>query len=128
MIQPFVDEGGLILLMLTLLIIKHFVADFVLQTTWMVDEKRHYGRWGGLAHSGIHGLGTGLIFLIFGFGLWSIICAVIDFIVHYHTDWVKMNASQTLTVVDRRYWVYLGLDQMIHYLTYIGLVMLVLAI
>jgi hypothetical protein len=43
------------LLILTLLFIKHFLADFVWQTDTMVIEKGKYGYLGGLQHSGLHG-------------------------------------------------------------------------
>jgi len=117
-----------ILALLTLLTIKHFVADFMLQTDTMVREKGHYGQKGGITHSGIHGLGTLTVFAAFGFGIVAIICAVIDFVVHYHIDWAKMNISKNLTVTDKRYWFYLGLDQLLHQLTYIALVFLVIVV
>jgi hypothetical protein len=114
-----------ILALLTLLLIKHFVADFMLQTNTMVREKGHYGQRGGILHSAIHSIGTLVVFAAFGFGVTAIICAVIDFVAHYHIDWAKMNLSRDLTVQDARYWFYLGLDQLLHQLTYIGLVLFV---
>lgn len=115
-----------ILAIITLLLIKHFVADFMLQTDTMVREKGHYGKWGGVLHSGIHGVGTFIVFAAFGFGLVSVICAVIDSAVHYHIDWAKMNLSRDLTVADKQYWFYLGLDQLLHQLTYVALIVFVM--
>lgn len=110
------------LILLAALLIKHFIADFVLQTDAMVREKSQYGKIGGITHSSIHGVGTFLVFALAGFGIIALICAVIDAVVHYHIDWSKMQLSRGLTPKDQTYWVYLGLDQMLHQLTYVFLV------
>ena len=46
------------LTVLTWLMIKHFVADYFLQTKWMISEKADYGKAGGLFHAGEHGVLT----------------------------------------------------------------------
>ena len=121
--------------LLTALIFKHFLADFPMQTQRMVDEKGKYGAWGGVEHSGIHGWLTMLVVMLFlriNVGYEVIHCALIgilvgmlDGFIHYNIDWAKMNLSKGLTVADRNYWLYLGLDQMLHYLTYILIVAIV---
>ena len=111
-----------ILLLLTLFSIKHFVADFVLQFPYMVEQKGTYGARGGIDHAVIQGLPTLLILLPFVTNINdAIILAAIDMVVHYHIDWAKMNISRGLTPADRKYWVWLGLDQLLHSLTYIGI-------
>ena len=45
--------------------------------------------------------------------------ALLDFVIHYHIDWAKMNLSQGLTTDNHKFWIWLGFDQMLHYLTYI---------
>lgn len=112
-----------ILILMTLLVIKHFVADFVLQTNQMVLEKGHYGAQGGVNHASIHAFLT-LLVLFFTVPVSSIILvlALVDGIIHYHIDWAKMNISQGLTPKDSKFWLWLGVDQMLHYLTYIGII------
>ena len=49
------------LAMITLLLIKHIVADYFMQYSWMIRDKGTYGAWGGIAHSGWHGILTLLV-------------------------------------------------------------------
>lgn len=114
------------LLILTLLFIKHFLADFVWQTEKMVIEKGQYGKSGGIYHSGIHAVLTGLILVAFVPWHIALILAVADYVIHYHTDWAKMNIAKNLTPKDKMFWFWLGFDQLVHSLTYVGIVALTL--
>lgn len=99
-----------------------------MQTQRMVDEKGTYGATGGLLHSGLHGWATMLTITAFftvttswgitGAGALGILLGALDAVIHYHIDWAKMNLSRDFTINDRMYWTLLGLDQMLHYLTY----------
>jgi len=111
------DLGLAIVLMLT---IKHFIADFVIQTDWMIAEKGHYGKIGGIAHSAVHGFFTLAILTVFAPWL-ALYWAFVDFVVHYHIDWAKMKIGKKYgyTPSDKQFWVWIGIDQMLHYLTYI---------
>lgn len=118
-----------ILILFALLTLKHFLADFVFQTHKMVLEKGTYGARGGIQHSAIHALFTALIFFTVITDLFTVILiAFLDFVAHYHIDWAKMNInrSRNLTPQDEAFWFWLGLDQLMHYLTYIGLIALVI--
>lgn len=110
-------------ILLGLLFVKHFVADFVLQTEQMVREKGHYGEQGGIDHASIHAFLT-LLVLFFTLPLNSIflVVALVDGIVHYHIDWAKMNLSRGLTPKDNKFWMWIGVDQLLHYMTYLGIV------
>jgi len=108
-------------LILALLFIKHFLVDFVWQTEKMVIEKGQYGKWGGIHHSGLQGICTYVILMHFINTQACIILAVVDFFIHYHVDWAKMNITRNLTIKDKMYWFWLGFDQLIHALTYIGI-------
>ena len=109
-----------ILLLILLFTVKHFVVDFVLQTQQEVEHKGTYLDWRGVKHSVKHGLGTLLVLVSIGasFEFSWVYCAA-DFLVHYHIDWLKMNATRNLTPTDRAFWIWLGFDQALHYLTYI---------
>lgn len=113
----------LILVIFTILQIKHFLADFVFQTDRMVREKGIYGHLHGVYHSLIHSLGTFLAFSLINVKFGTL-AAIIDFVLHYHIDWAKININRHrgLTTQDREFWIWLGLDQMAHQLTYILLV------
>ncbi len=113
--------------LLVLFGIKHFIADFLMQYSYMIRDKGTYGAEGGLHHAGIHACWTFLILIPF---ITSpdqlLILPLFDFIAHYHIDWAKQQLNAGLTPADRKFWIWLGLDQALHYLTYIGIIAWVL--
>ena len=45
--------------------------------------------------------------------------------IHYHIDWAKMNAKNKLKLkadTSEWFWILLGFDQLLHYLTYFAIV------
>ena len=115
---------SVIFIMLGLLFIKHWYVDFVNQSQVEIDNKGTYGNLDGLAHSAKHGLGTIFVFLLVGIDpAVSIVLGAIDLIVHYHIDWIKMRFGNR-DISTKEFWTQLGLDQLAHAFTYIGLVWL----
>lgn len=114
---------------LAYLIFKHFICDFPLQSAYQLENKGKYGHPGGLVHASIHVIGTLPAFLLLrpSFGLAAGILAG-EWLLHYHIDWAKEQALKRFnwTVSNRRYWSALGVDQMLHYLTYLGIGILLL--
>jgi hypothetical protein len=108
-----------VIILLALFGIKHFLADFVLQFNYMLKDKGTYGGGGGEDHAGMHGLGTLLIAIWFVTPFNAVLLAMMDTIIHYHIDWAKTNLSRRLTPADRKFWLWFGADQGLHYLTYI---------
>ncbi len=106
---------------LFLLFIKHFICDFPLQANpWLYRNKGTYMHPGGIAHAGIHALGTLLVLAPF-IGSLSMVYAIIDMLVHYHIDWAKMNVSKRYDLQpnnSERFWILLGFDQLLHHITY----------
>lgn len=113
----------LALILLSAFGIKHFVADFWLQTSRMIAEKGRYFKRGGIDHSAIHGVFTMWIiyFTIKDYSI-AVMLGSIDFLLHYHIDWLKQKLNHSKTYVDKMWWFYMGLDQCLHYLTYIGII------
>ncbi|MEE9330862.1 MAG: DUF3307 domain-containing protein [Methylophilaceae bacterium] len=110
---------------LLLLFIKHFICDFPLQAfPWIYNNKGRYLHLGGILHAAIHGVGT--LFVLFPFiGSPAFIYAAIDMVVHYHIDWAKMNLSEHYNLKPNSsewFWVLLGLDQLLHHLTYFAII------
>jgi hypothetical protein len=110
-----------------LLQIKHWYIDFVNQTPEEVESKGNYGSGPGIAHSAKHGIGT--IFCILAitgqeYFIYALILAIIDGLVHYHIDWTKMNYGNR-DVKTPEFWNHLGLDQMMHQLTYLFILVMV---
>lgn len=115
------------LLLLSLLFFKHFIADFVLQFDYMVREKGTYGAAGGIHHSLVHASFTFLILVLFcSNAFYIILLPLVDFVAHYHIDWAKMNLSKGLTPKDNKFWFWIGVDQLLHYLTYLGIAFIVI--
>ncbi len=110
---------------LFLLFIKHFICDFPLQANpWLYRNKGTYMHPGGIAHAGIHGLGTLLVLAPF-IGSLSMLYAAIDMLVHYHIDWAKMNISKRYDLQpnnSERFWILLGFDQLLHHITYFAII------
>jgi hypothetical protein len=111
-----------VLLMLTLLITKHFIVDFPLQSAYQYTNKGTYGHLGGILHAGLHGIGTFLCLIVFS--PLAVLFAVVDMCIHYHIDWAKTNINAKMgwgPTTHEQFWWLLGLDQLLHYLTYIGI-------
>ena len=111
------------LLLVTLLLVKHFVVDWLLQTEDEVKHKGTYPHPVGIRHSAKHALATTLVFLPF-FPPGSIVLGLIDGVIHYHIDWLKQNLTRTLRLspTNKEFWVLIGIDQLLHQLTYLALV------
>ena len=113
--------------LITYLMIKHVIADYFMQYSWMIKDKGKYGAWGGLAHSGWHGVLTSAVIAWFGFPiLFSILLGLLDSVIHYHVDYVKSNfwKKRKLGPSDQMYWIAHGVDQFLHFMTYVLLVIL----
>lgn len=97
--------------------IKHFICDFLLQFPRHYLNKGTYGKWAGIEHALIHGIGTSIICFMFDLPYYF---GALDFVIHYHIDFFKMavNAKYKLQPNSAYFWHLLGLDQMLHYLTY----------
>jgi hypothetical protein len=104
--------------MLELLFIKHFIADFVIQDNETAIAKRRY-RF--LSHSFHHAVLTFWILFFFTTPNVAFLLATLDFIAHHHIDYIKSRLSEKITPADRKYWIYLGADQLLHYLTYLAI-------
>ncbi len=111
-----------------LLLVKHFVCDFVLQTPWQIAQKGVYGAPGGLVHSGIHIAGTLLALIAVMTPVTTVVTVLIaEFIVHYHIDWAKEQTVRRLNwKAGARFWNSIGFDQLLHALTYLAIVVYVI--
>jgi hypothetical protein len=111
-----------ILLTLALLFVKHWYVDFVNQDEDEVKHKGIYLHWIGVRHSLKHGLITAFIFsFVLVDTEFALLLGMADFLLHYHIDWIKMNYSNR-DITTPQFWNHLGLDQLAHYLVYLGLV------
>ena len=108
------------------LMIKHALADFYLQTPYQYLNKGIYGHPGGLLHAAIHIALTPLVYLLLAPASLLVAggIALGALVVHYHIDWLKEQATRRrgLTPQDSCFWHVLGTDQLLHGLTYVAIV------
>lgn len=105
--------------------VKHYAADYLLQTRWMIDGKQSLTALGGYAHAAVHAAGTALVlgFLdVSASTLFTIVSA--EFIAHYALDFAKSRYGEGYSTREtpRRYWAVNGLDQLLHQLTYVAII------
>lgn len=123
----------LMLILLAAFGIKHFVCDFMLQYPYMLEQKGSYGARGGIDHALVHSLGTFIVLVLILpwtplSHLVAVILSVCDGLVHYHVDWTKQQLSRGLTTQDRKFWIWFGADQTLHYLTYIAIISVIMLV
>ena len=109
--------------------IKHVIADFVLQTSWMAIGKDSRTGWALplLVHCAIHGALALAILLVLAPRLWFL--AVADFVAHLIIDRAKgfCVANFHVTQESQWFWWLIGIDQALHHLTGFGLAVLLAA-
>jgi hypothetical protein len=110
-----------VFIILILLQIKHWYIDFVNQTDEEVAHKGMYLDWRGIKHSLKHGIATFVILFLFAPMSWALALGVVDFLLHYHIDWTKMNKGNR-DIRTKEFWNHLGLDQMAHQIVYLLIV------
>jgi hypothetical protein len=108
--------------------VKHFVGDYMLQPGWMRSGKGDMRRAGGYAHAGIHAFGSLPALMIAGLDapqLAALLAA--EFALHYAIDFSKASlSSRSLAGPDTQaYWTLHGADQLMHQMTYAGLILAV---
>jgi hypothetical protein len=121
---------AIVIVAMALLQIKHFLCDFVFQTQRHLQCKGQYGRLGGIEHSAIHAAASIPCLLFVGVAPATALIAIgVEFVIHYHEDWLKEQIVRRnrLTTQDKYYWVAIGADQLVHQITYLGMVFFVLA-
>ena len=110
-------------LLLLAMTFKHYVADFLLQTTWMARGKeRSFGWFAPLAvHVLCHTGFTLAIALLLAPRLWWL--AIVDLVIHATIDRCKALVGNRggWDAQDSAFWWLIGFDQLLHQITNIGL-------
>lgn len=112
-----------ILTLLLLLQIKHWYADFVVQTYMQTIKKGVWLDPCGISHSLDHVYSTLIALLVFSFffpiAVWLIIVAAfLEGIIHYLIDFVKVKYG-CKDNTKPLFWNQFGLDQLAHQICYI---------
>jgi Protein of unknown function (DUF3307) len=117
-----VAVGALVGWMLVLTV-KHVIADFVLQTSWMALGKDQKTGWALplLAHCLVHFAVIMALILVIAPRFWFL--AFIDFAIHITIDRAKGICASRFGVNQEHpwFWTLIGVDQALHHLTDFGL-------
>ena len=111
-----------VLILITLLITKHFILDFVYQPPYQWQNKGTYGHLGGIIHAGQHAITTFAILLFFTSPALAALLGLAEMLLHYHIDWFKMwygKRKQWKADTHNEFWILMGFDQYLHYITYV---------
>jgi len=116
-----------VIALLAVLQVKHFLADYVFQTRWMLSGKARFLHPSGVAHAGVHAALTGLCLVIICPAWWLWVAIVIgEWVAHYLIDYTKSTVGHVEDMKTSAYWHRFGLDQLAHQLTYVAILWLVL--
>jgi hypothetical protein len=108
-----------------LLTVKHVIADFVLQNSWMAIGKDQKTGWALplLAHCLVHLAVALALILVIAPRFWFV--AFIDFAIHITVDRAKGLCASRFGVTQESahpwFWTLIGVDQALHHLTSFGL-------
>ena len=104
--------------------LKHFMADYALQTSWMARGKERAVGWAGAlcAHAAVHACGTTAITLIFVPALWWL--GLVDFLLHAAIDKSKTIWRSSQPTEPIVWWAH-GIDQEAHNLTHFAFVLII---
>ncbi len=122
----------LVLILFEFLILKHFLVDFPLQPSYMYLNKGNLKHLGGYLHAGLHSVFSYCFILLafkfnridFNYLLVFYLCSF-EFVIHYFTDYAKLNINKVMNWkpnTHEEFWYLLGVDQLIHYQTYVFMI------
>jgi hypothetical protein len=102
-------KGAMSVNLIALLLLAHFVGDFILQSDWMAGNKTTSWKAMG-SHIGLYTL------CLVPFGL---VFALVNGLAHFATDSITARMTKALYAKGERHWffVVIGADQLIHYAT-----------
>lgn len=121
----------LVVLLFLMFQVKHLVVDFFVQNRfpYMWLNKGRLFHLGGWLHAGSHGLGSFLGLLLFGAlddSVKAIQLCLAETWVHFLIDYYKMRIGAWRgwkCNTSPYFWDLLGVDQFLHQLTYLGMVL-----
>jgi hypothetical protein len=114
---------GLVLFILGLLLIKHYIADWIMQTTRIALEKGTNASL-LLLHSLHHIIGTAMVLIWFVEPFPLLLICISEFILHSVIDYVKSCPTMLgqYKYPTQQYFIWMGFDQLLHQLSYLAIV------
>ena len=102
-----------------LLLIKHAIVDLGIQSQLKnINKEKYFGN--GHIHYVHHGLATLIIAALFLQVIPALICAFLDYVIHWHIDYGKHKINKIFKIKSRTtaWWWTNVTDQCLHFLTY----------
>ena len=102
-----------------LLLIKHAIIDLGVQSQLKnIDKSRYFGN--GHEHYMHHGISTLVIAGLFIPAVPAILCAIVDYFIHWQIDYSKHKANNFFKIAPRSiaWWWINVIDQILHFITY----------
>lgn len=101
---------------IVMLLAIHFIADFLLQTDWMAQNKSKQNM-PLLIHVTVYSIPLFLFALFFMSPVTALLFAVLNFVLHFVTDYLSSRATTYLYHKGDRhnFFVVIGFDQFAHY-------------
>ena len=111
---------------LFLLVVKHAVADLILQSRLTTGDKADLTSPKGYRHALDHALCTLLVCIFFAPIPWALGIAELDFVLHFIIDFSKTKIVRRYKIKyeGKAFWCIQGIDQIAHYSCYIFYVLL----
>lgn len=109
------------ILLLSLFIFKHWVADFLLHPYRTRPIIAKYGSWLGIEHALIHGGLTASILLVFQPIEISLVVCFIEIILQYHINYLRSKFIP-IDINNHKFWFWYGTEQLVHYAFYLCIV------
>lgn len=102
-----------------LLLLKHAIVDLGIQSQLKdIKKDKYFGN--GHIHYIQHGIGTLIVGALFLQIVPAILCAVLDYVIHWHIDYGKHKINKIFKIESRTtaWWWTNVTDQCLHFITY----------
>ena len=107
--------------------IKHALIDLGLQPFNIGQNKlQYFGRIAHLKHYAPHGVLTAVIMAFYSSIEVCILLGILDYILHWHTDFLKTNIREYFkwNNTQRQFWLLNTADQILHFLGYYVIILI----
>ena len=106
---------------LFLLVVKHALADLVLQSRLTTGDKADLKTAKGYIHALDHGVLTAIVLLVFVNPWYAVLLGMLDYVLHFIIDYCKTKyvRYKKIKVNGKKFWIVQGVDQIAHYSCYL---------